>query len=340
MFLSLIVPVYNTEKYLADCLQSLFEQDLPYSEYEVICVNDGSTDNSLKILNDYQKRYPNIVIVNKENQGVSVARNVGIAIAKGDYIWFVDSDDFIQTEILGELKQIAEKNNYDRIVTGFYCFNDYLNEDELIKKRQRTLVVNSNQYDSVITTSLFRRDYINKNHLKFNYPNVADGEDTIFMYEFKLYMPTKVELNRPYYFYRHRENSAMTGKTRKAMKRKQMSYLYNVKTMKRYFDKESGDNTDTANVLMNFLWLELFFLAHMPLKESLKYLHELKKDGLYPFSRPEACTLVKSYLTTRTDIVGKMFDKIYLNMNTRPWFWIMKLWVLLEKLKNNITGKN
>lgn len=100
MFLSFIVPVYNTEKYLAECLDSLLEQDIPYEEYEIICVNDGSTDGSLDILRRYAEAHSNVIVVDKENGGVASARNAGLDAACGDYIWFFDSDDIIHPNIL------------------------------------------------------------------------------------------------------------------------------------------------------------------------------------------------------------------------------------------------
>lgn len=126
MFLSFVVPVYNTEKYLPECLDSLLEQDIPKEEYEIICVNDGSTDNSLEILHAYQEKFPNIVVIDKENSGVAMARNAGMDAAKGDYIWFVDSDDFIQMNILHLLWTTVSETEYDRVNMGIYTFQEKL----------------------------------------------------------------------------------------------------------------------------------------------------------------------------------------------------------------------
>lgn len=91
MKLSIIVPVYNVEKYLSRCFDSLLRQNLEVGEYEVICVNDGSPDNSAQILIDYESKYPDVFkVITQDNQGVSVARNRGLAIAKGEWIAFVD----------------------------------------------------------------------------------------------------------------------------------------------------------------------------------------------------------------------------------------------------------
>ena len=100
MILSIIIPVYNVEKYIERCLKSCVYQDIPYSEYEIIVVNDGSPDHSIEIASIFAKNYSNILIINQENQGLSGARNTGMKHAHGEYIWFVDSDDYIEEHCL------------------------------------------------------------------------------------------------------------------------------------------------------------------------------------------------------------------------------------------------
>lgn len=122
MKLSIIVPVYNVADYLSKCLDSLLAQDLPQDEYEIVVVNDGSTDNSNEIAQQYAEKYANIILINQENQGLSGARNTGIANAKGVYVQFVDSDDYLEKNVLGELlKKISDENldvlrfNYENV---------------------------------------------------------------------------------------------------------------------------------------------------------------------------------------------------------------------------------
>lgn len=100
MVFSIIIPVYNVERYLRQCLDSCLDQDIPKSEYEIIIVNDGSPDNSQVIINEYALLYDNICVINKSNGGLSTARNAGLSIAKGNFIWFVDSDDSIVSNSL------------------------------------------------------------------------------------------------------------------------------------------------------------------------------------------------------------------------------------------------
>ena len=93
MKISIIIPVYNVENYLAECLNSVVNQT--YRNIEIIIVNDGSTDNSFSIIQQYQLQDERIKIINQENQGLSAARNAGMKVASGEYLWFVDSDDYV-----------------------------------------------------------------------------------------------------------------------------------------------------------------------------------------------------------------------------------------------------
>lgn len=111
---SVIIPVYNTERYLRKCLDSLLNQTL--QDIEIIVINDGSTDNSLKILEDYATAYPNLfTLINSKNQGAGKARNLGIDIAAGEYIWFVDSDDWIYPDSIEKMYNLAKQYNISMV---------------------------------------------------------------------------------------------------------------------------------------------------------------------------------------------------------------------------------
>lgn len=113
MKLSIIIPVYNVEKYLEACLLSCVKQDIPISDYEIIVVNDGSPDNSFAIAGRMAKEYSNIRVISQENLGLSGARNTGIKHAIGEYIWFVDSDDVIRENCLGAVMKQCFNNKLD-----------------------------------------------------------------------------------------------------------------------------------------------------------------------------------------------------------------------------------
>lgn len=122
--LSIIIPFYNVERFISECLDSVFDQDIPLSEYEVICVNDGSPDHSRDIVLDYMERFPNLRLIEHEkNKKLGAARNTGRSIAQGRYIWNVDSDDKIVPNCLSKVLSICEDNQLDILEFGSIHFS-------------------------------------------------------------------------------------------------------------------------------------------------------------------------------------------------------------------------
>ena len=126
---SIIVPVYNTEKYLEKCLYSVFKQD--FKDYEVVVVNDGSTDNSEKIIETYGKKYENLKYFFKENGGLSSARNYGVLKSSGDYLLFLDSDDFYSEGFLKELSKYI----YNDVDVVRYQVQDFFDDGNIVAYR-------------------------------------------------------------------------------------------------------------------------------------------------------------------------------------------------------------
>ena len=110
---SIIIPAYNVASYIERCLVSCMNQDIPQNEYELIVINDGSIDNTLTIAEEFANGHPFAKVISQENKGLSEARNAGLAVAKGDYVWFVDSDDTISPNCLGGLYAQAQKTSVD-----------------------------------------------------------------------------------------------------------------------------------------------------------------------------------------------------------------------------------
>ena len=133
--ISIIVPIYNTEKFLDKCLNSLVNQT--YKNIEIILIDDGSTDNSLNICLDYQKKDNRIKVIHQENKGLSGARNRGFEESTGDYIWYIDSDDYIENDSLKVIKPYLDK--YDIIV---FNFNE-IRDNRVIK------IKDTKEYDNV-----------------------------------------------------------------------------------------------------------------------------------------------------------------------------------------------
>lgn len=220
--ISFIVPVYNCEKYLEECLGSLINQTI--DSKEIILVNDGSTDDSLKICKEYAKKYDFIKVVNQENQGLSVARNEGVKICLGKYIQFVDSDDFIEAEAGEKFYNLCEFYNLDMIRGKYHLY--YENEgqtittnnfskfkylDMPIKSRDYFIeCFNFGVYEVTAILGLFKKTFYLKNSLMF-VPGITmeDHEFTLKALTFDssaMIMQTDYD----FYTYRKRKNSITT----------------------------------------------------------------------------------------------------------------------------------
>lgn len=322
MFLSFIVPVYNTEDYLPECLDSLLHQDIPETEYEIICINDGSTDGSGAILQQYQETHRNLRIIEQPNRGVAAARNAGLEAAQGKYIWFVDSDDVVKPNCLMKINQQIETKKPDRIKIGTYIFEgsaaDYTEQSDL--------EANSHFYDSSVCNSILLREFLERCDCQFHYPELTHGEDSIFMFEVVAHKPSCTEMDAPFYYYRKRPGSAITSQTPDAAEKKLKSYFLAAKIMKKHYNCGDGDSRDTANLLMSFIWYTMNSLASASASKRKSFLKEMKRLHLFPFTRPAECTLSRSYQTTRRDFVGKMFDWIYIHSHTAWGFLLLRLW--------------
>lgn len=130
--LSFIIPLYNSAQWLRKCLYSVLNQDIPESELEIICVNDGSPDNSAELAREIAKEHPSIIVIDQENQGPSGARNTGMRHATGKYLCFVDPDDFVEPNVYGGLIKQMEDEQLDMLRFDFQVVDEYY---ELIPKR-------------------------------------------------------------------------------------------------------------------------------------------------------------------------------------------------------------
>lgn len=186
MIFSIIVPVYNVEQYLPRCIESILNQSI--KEFELILINDGSTDKSGSICDYYANKDDRIVVVHKENGGVSSARNYGLDIAKNEYIAFVDSDDYVYEDYLEKLYNPSvdivlcnikydQNNNKDYyILNNNLCGVFYINGDIIDK------IIDS-RYFCCVYSKMFRRSIIKKYNIKFN-ENISLGEDTMFVVDY------------------------------------------------------------------------------------------------------------------------------------------------------------
>lgn len=169
---SVIVPVYNVEKYLKRCLDSLINQTL--SDIDIICINDGSKDSSLQILEQYAQKDSRIVIYNQENSGPSVARNTGLEHASGEYIGFVDSDDWVDLDFYEKLYNSAKNNNADIAVADFIREHPNKKPKRLKLKEEKIYTTPEDKFmickvhrEGCVWNKIYRTEFIKSINLKF-----------------------------------------------------------------------------------------------------------------------------------------------------------------------------
>lgn len=177
MDLSIIVPIYNVEKYVRTCIESIFRQGLDENRFEVIIVNDGTQDKSMEVIADIIVRHKNIIVINQENQGLSVARNNGIAVAKGEYLLMPDSDDMLIDHSVEPLLEKALAEKADMIVADFIQMNDEgINNlgQHPISQQKEFQVTEIDGGDLLLESycrwywrSIYRRDFLLENHILF-----------------------------------------------------------------------------------------------------------------------------------------------------------------------------
>lgn len=186
MDISIIVPVYNVEKYLKRCLDSIVNQS--FNDFELILINDGSIDKSGIICDEYAQIDKRIKVVHKENEGVSLTRNLGISIASGEYITFIDSDDWIEQDFLKKAIEYIKKNNVSILITGFVfennkkIFNIFNGEkDEIFLNNEiKKEFLKQNKFSWTVYDKFFKREIIKK--YKFD-SRIKIGEDMLFCWQ-------------------------------------------------------------------------------------------------------------------------------------------------------------
>lgn len=162
MKFSIIMPVYNVEKYIEKCIKSIIDQS--YKNYELLIVDDGSIDNSIKLAKQLTKNLKNVKILTKENGGLSDARNYGLEYASGDYIWFVDSDDYIRNDAL---EILSKELNNDIICFGYYKVCSNSTEKVKIKYNYLDDIRRYLLYTPSACTRIYKRSFLKNNNIKF-----------------------------------------------------------------------------------------------------------------------------------------------------------------------------
>lgn len=281
--ISVIIPVYNTEKYLRQCLDSVLNQTL--KEIEVLCIDDGSTDESLMILNEYKEKDNRITVLKQEKSNAGEARNKGLSIANGEYLSFLDSDDFFHPEMLEKAYNRARKTNAEIVIfrakryledTNTYQNIDWTVKEELIPNKEEFHVseIKEDIFSSILGYAwdkLFSRKFVEKNQLFFQEQPVFN--DAYFTYSALLVAEKLTFLNEPLIYQRKRaEKESITD-------RRALYYDCSYKLLKelKIFLTEKNIfaqyEQDFVNYAVHLLWLDFSGKKAGMRKKMLNFLY-------------------------------------------------------------------
>jgi len=317
--ISVVVPIYNTEAYIAECIESVLNQT--YENFELILVNDSSTDKSLYICQEYEQKDKRIKVISQENAGVSVARNTGIDIATGKYIAFLDSDDFWDKKYLDILYTSIIKNDSDMASCNFkryygknksFTFSGFplTNETINVKDNLADLIYStSNTVNRDVWGKLFVLDIIKENNLRF-IRGLKRGQDYVFFlsYLFKINKIT-LQMKECLYFYRRSEVSMTTRK------------LYLDLETEMFIAKNAIDMIDDKFLITNIIFYRTYKHIKNTIRLNISFsdrndkLKELLKEPLVQKAKENIKLLYMQGYKKRIiyNLLKKKFFLIYLN---------------------------
>lgn len=280
---SFIVPVYNTEKYLKKCLDSLVNQT--YKDFEIIVVNDGSTDKSSSIISKYQKKYKNIIVIDKENEGLSMARNRGVQKSSGKYIIFVDSDDYVSNKLLEEVDKKIDDSDILRFQIAtedeeYTKINEYHEEGfESMCGYDAFKYLSSYHFVEPAWCYVIRKNYYIEN--KFSFKKDVYHED-FGLIPHVVYKARKVKsIDFIGYYYIQRNGSIMNNNDYKKTVKKAFDMLEQYKTM-RLFAKNINRKNNLDDYFLSYISNSVIVKARELKKDEKKvYINELKKLNVF-----------------------------------------------------------
>lgn len=297
IFLSILVPIYNVEKYLVKCLNSVFSQITDNIDIEVILVDDGSTDSSGNICDEYQQEYPNICkVYHKENNGTYPTRNFALDIAKGDYIWLIDPDDYIESDAIVYIKEITAKYvDLDIISAAYRRYNDtWTGEIENSEPTPRIVtgenfLVEGHFKEGYLWNHIYRHEFLAKNDIHFNNELNTQGDWLFNAYAYvaakQIYLSNKLVYN----YYQGNLNSTLSRRDLPHLLRGVENSMQAEIEMAKFCDMQKGStfyeplSMRLAYAVSGFFYsMYRFYIPIEVIKNAFKV---YKKHGLFPIKR-------------------------------------------------------
>ena len=328
ILLTYIIPVYNTEHYLLKCLQSVIDQGLQPDQYEVLVVDDGSTDGSPDVVKAFDTEHPQVRLLTQENSGVSAARNLALDTARGLYVQFVDSDDYLEPSMMAQLLQRAIDEHLDVLQFNFKGI------------RPDGAVLQASEGQSPVTTGvdylqghrltpyvwrfLVRRDYLEQRHLRFD-TSLIVCEDGALIADFMLHAQRVAHDEAAPYCYVKRDDSAMNNADSEHLKRRILSQVDSAAIIDGIigrYESATGQSAPASVPGLRNVYLYFSMTKALTCGCVDEVVGRMRAAGLYPFPcvGPEA------------DYYGKKWGIIHhLMMHPRLWSLLSKVYRTIRK---------
>lgn len=331
--LSVIIPVYNMQKWLSCCLKSLINQD--YDNYEIICVNDGSKDDSLLILKEYQSKYPALFkIIDQTNQGHSKARQNGFDIATGQYVWFVDADDMVDLKSVPAIIKYMDDNHCEFLTIGYVPIPDGT-EYEFVQDCARNIVLaetSQSRRNACSGNRLFLREMLINNNISWD-SRLSPNDDTVFLYYVTIYAKNQLIVKGANYYHRQSPTSVSHTKSNAHTRRTIESFMIMGEIYEKELSKphtaEVLENTRQRLVLTTKSILSFASLSYTK-EEQFELLKRLKERGWYPYKS------ISFQLTYKANLKVLIMDWLQYFF---PCEWFYKLYCSLIR-KFGLVRKN
>lgn len=287
--LSIVVPMYNVEQYIEKCLRSLEDQDIDKDIYEILVIDDCSSDHSLQIITKLQKEFSNILLYQKENGGASSARNYGIKYAKGKYCWFVDSDDYIEKNILKEL--LYQLDTFDLDYIGFIIYDikgkSKKNGFKGVKRPKNIIsgfeYIKSYHISQSPCTHILKTEIYRRNNLYF-LENII-YEDYEFVLRMYKHCHRMKFIDLSVYNYVIKENNSVTSiKSYTQSRHSLKSWFIILSSLKKYFAITNDKYSFYAQYWINnykYIALTALLIKPLPIKEKKDIYYQYKSLGFF-----------------------------------------------------------
>ena len=314
---SIIVPIYKVEQYLKECIDSIINQT--YKNLEIILVDDGSPDNCGKICDEYEKKDNRIKVIHKENGGLSSARNAGLDVARGDYISFIDSDDYVSNEFIEKLYLLCKKNNADISECNFVRFID--SKEVKLEINNNTFLYSSEEMQERIYSTEASRTVIvcNKLYKKYIYDSLRFplgkiNEDEFITYKAFYNCKEKIAVtSESLYYYRYNENSIMGKK----YNIRRLDVLTAFRERKEFYKKNNNKGLFEKTVIKyQYYLIESFIMTKKYIEKPQEYLNNILYDAKKNFRDYKEISEI--------NLKEKIKMKLFLLVPNLYYFLIMK----------------